>query len=278
MRVGPAGYPEEAKGKTEAVFALLENLGLSALEYAAVYGLRLSEESASRIGILSESNDIQMSMHAAYYISLASKDPQVRERSKQRLVQALRLAPLMQVQRIVFHAGGYSGHTQAEAYSMIKDAISGALEISDRKSKTTFLAPEIAGKTTAFGSPEELIRLCSEVEGCIPTIDWAHLYARSKGEVQTKEHYRRVLQQFEEALGKVFVQNMHFHVSGIVFGETGEREHRPLGGEWGPDILPLVELVLEMGYKPTFISETPDSTRGALYVKALLQAMEKDDR
>jgi len=278
MRVGPAGYPDEAKGKTKAVFALLENLGLSALEYAAVYGLRLSEESASRIGILAESNDIQMSMHAAYYISLASKDPQVRERSKQRLVQALRLAPLMQVQRIVFHAGGYSGHTQAEAYSMVKDAISGALEISGRKSKTTFLAPEIAGKTTAFGSPEELIRLCSEVEGCIPTIDWAHLYARSKGEVQTKEHYRRVLQQFEQGLGKVFVDNMHFHVSGIVFGETGEREHRPLGGEWGPDILPLVELVLEMGYKPTFISETPDSTRGALYVKALLQAMEKDDR
>ncbi len=277
MRVGPAGYPDEARGKTEAVFALLESLGLSALEYAAVYGLRLSEDSAGRIGILAESNDIQMSMHAAYYISLASKDPQVRERSKQRLVQALRLAPLMQVQRIVFHAGGYSGHTPAEAYSMVKDAISDALEISGRRSKTTFLAPEIAGKTTAFGSPEELIRLCSEVEGCIPTIDWAHLYARSRGEVQTKEHYRRILKQFEDGLGEVFTDNMHFHVSGIIFGDTGEREHRPLGEEWGPDILPLIELVLEMGYKPTFISETPDSTRGALYVKALLQAMETDN-
>ena len=33
--------------------------------------------------------------------------------------------------------------------------------------------------------------------------------------------------------------------------------------------MPLMELVLENGYKPTFISETPNPLRGAIYAKIL---------
>ena len=68
---------------------------------------------------------------------------------------------------------------------------------------------------------------------------------------------------------------MHFHVSGIVYTEKGEGSHRPMGDEWGPDILPLVEIVQEVGYKPTFISESPNPLEGALYVKYLFEEMEK---
>ncbi|MFW9800236.1 MAG: hypothetical protein ACFFD9_07365, partial [Candidatus Thorarchaeota archaeon] len=55
----------------------------------------------------------------------------------------------------------------------------------------------------------------------------------------------------------------------------GEESHKPLGGRWGPDIVPLMETVIEVGYKPTFISETPNPLRGALYAKALYDELEK---
>jgi deoxyribonuclease-4 len=68
---------------------------------------------------------------------------------------------------------------------------------------------------------------------------------------------------------------MHFHVSGIEYTAAGESSHKPLGKEWGPDILPLVEIVCEVGYKPTFISESPQPILGALYTKYLFEELEK---
>ncbi len=272
-RIGPAGYPAQARGNARRVFAVLKEAGLSALEYAAVYGLRVSEKRARLIGMLAEESDITMSVHAPYYISLASRSRETRARSVRRLVHALTMAPLMGVRRIVFHAGGYSGLSHEEAYRVIRDALAAVWAQAGHLGGGALLAPETSGKLGSFGSPEELMRLCSELEGVIPTIDWAHLYARGQGRPATRAEYEEVLTSFEDALGELFVKNMHFHVSGILYTEAGEKQHMPLGMEWGPDILPLVELVDELGYTPTFISETPDSLRGALYVKFLFEGI-----
>lgn len=272
--IGPAGYPSEAKGNPKRVFEMIREVGLNALEYAAVHGLRTSKEKARLIGKYSLENGISMSLHAAYYISLASTNPDTREKSKQRLIKALTFAPLMGVKRIIFHPGTKGGLSDDEAYIVIKKALQEVWEEAGHLGGGAYLAPEIAGKINAFGSVEEIIRLCTELEGTIPTIDWAHLYARSQGEINDKESYLKILNRFENALGEIFVKNMHFHVSGIEYTKAGESKHRPLGFEWGPDILPLMEIVGEVGYKPTFISESTEPLKGALYAKFLLEELE----
>ncbi|MHA1907233.1 MAG: TIM barrel protein [Candidatus Thorarchaeota archaeon] len=275
---GPAGYPADAKGNPRKVFEILKEANLTALEYAAVYGLRTSEEKASLIGKLAADNGITMSLHAAYYISLASTNPETRIKSKQRLVKALTFAPLMGVKRIVFHPGTHGGLPPEESYIVIRNALREIWETAGHLGGGAFLAPEIAGKIKAFGSIEEIIRLCQDVEGTIPTIDWAHLYARSQGVVNDKDSYLKILEQFESSLGELFTKNMHFHISGIEYTKAGESKHRPLGDEWGPDILPLAEIIAELGYKPTFISESTEPIRGALYAKYLLDELEKSNK
>ncbi|MEM2141786.1 MAG: TIM barrel protein [Candidatus Thorarchaeota archaeon] len=274
VRFGPAGYPEGSKD-TDTALDLLNKLGLNALEYEAVYGLRVNESGARAIGEAADRHRILMSMHAEYYISLVSKDPQIRARSRARLVRGLRLSPLMSVRRLVFHVGSYSGLTPEEAYPIVRDSLRSICEAIDADNKT-LLCPETAGKTNAFGSLEEILRLCQDIDRCVPTIDWAHLYARNQGNLGA-EDFARVLDTFERELGERFVNNMHFHVSGITFGDTGEREHRPMGGEWGPDVFPLVRLVVERGYSPTFISETPDPVTGAVYVKQLYHMIRESE-
>ncbi|MBD3406759.1 MAG: TIM barrel protein [Candidatus Lokiarchaeota archaeon] len=275
LKFGPAGYPAEAKNSVKRVFQILSDVELDALEYAAVYGLRMGEKKAISIGKAAKSANITMSMHAPYYISLASKKDDVRERSRNRLIKALKFAPLMGVKRIVFHAGGYSGRDPNEAYQLILDSLQEVWSTAGHHGNGALLAPEIAGKLKAFGSVDEIIRICENVEGCIPTIDWAHMYARRQGGIATKKDYLDILEVFEGRLGEKFTKNMHFHVSGIIFTKAGEKAHRPLDGKWGPDILPLVEVIREVGYKPTFISETPDSLKGALYTKYLFEELEK---
>ncbi|MDH4215032.1 MAG: TIM barrel protein [Candidatus Thorarchaeota archaeon] len=272
---GPAGYPEAAQGNLKRVFEILVDAGVNALEYAAVHGLRTTEEKAKQIGNLAQESGIAMSMHAAYYINLASKDPEIRERSRQRLIKALKFAPLMGVQRIVFHPGIQGGMTPDEAHIVVRDSLRSIWEEIGSQPRGIFLAPEIAGKIVMYGSVEQIIGLCQDVEGCIPTVDWAHLYARSQGQMNDGESYRKVLTKFEDALGSLFINNMHFHISGITFTERGEASHKPLGEEWGPDLYPLIEIIHEVGYKPTFICESPNPLRGALYAKYIFEQIEK---
>lgn len=275
---GPAGFPADAAGNAERVFQIISGFGLTALEYAAVYGLRISEDGARRLGHLSERHGVSMSMHAAYYINLASRSTETRERSKLRLKKALLCAPLMKVKRIVFHVGTYGGLEPERAHIVVRNAIREVWDESGHLGGGALLAPEIAGKLKTYGSVDEIARLCSETEGTIPTIDWAHLYARNQGSIDDRESFLKVLQKFEDSLGSIFRNNMHFHVSGIEFTKAGESRHRPLGHNWGPDIFPLVQLVHEVGYKPTFISESPDPITGALYAKHLLEGLEKSNR
>lgn len=129
-----------------------------------------------------------------------------------------------------------------------------------------------------YGSVDQIIALCHDVEGCIPTIDWAHLYARSQGKINDKESYQKILTQFESELGSLFVDNMHFHISGITFTEKGEVSHQQCGEEWGPDLHPLMEIVYELGYKPTFICESPNPLQGALFAKFLFEQIEMGKR
>lgn len=275
IRFGPAGYPLEARGNVKKVFKILSDAGMDAFEYAAVYGLRTKEEKAKLIGNLSKEAGIAMSMHAAYYINLASNTSRIRKASKQRLVKALKFAPLMNVKRIVFHAGTHGNRSRDEAHVIIRDALREVWEEAGPSGEGAYLAPEIAGKLSTYGSKEQIIKLCQEVDGCIPTVDWAHLYARNQGKVNDKESYLKVITQFEDGLGDLFVKNMHFHVSGITFTEKGEKAHRPLGQEWGPDILPLMEIVRECGYKPHYICESTNPLEGALYTKFLYEELEK---
>jgi deoxyribonuclease-4 len=274
---GPAGFPAESTGNVERAFQIISEVGLTALEYAAVYGLRTSEDSARQLGRFSEKYGVSMSMHAAYYINLASRSAETRERSKLRLKKALRFAPLMKVRRIVFHVGTYGGLEPEEAHLVIRNAIQEIWDDAGHLGRGALLAPEIAGKLKTYGSVDEIIRLCSETDGTIPTIDWAHLYARNQGSINDRDSFLKLLERFDDNLGSVFRNNMHFHVSGIEFTKAGESRHRPLGREWGPDIFPLVELVHEFGYKPTFISESPDPITGALYAKHLLEGLERSN-
>jgi deoxyribonuclease-4 len=275
---GPAGYPGAAQGNLKRVFEILVDAGVNALEYAAVHGLRTTEKKALEIGDLARKHGIQMSLHAAYYINLASKNPEIRERSRQRLIKALIYAPLMDVKRVVFHPGTLGGMSPDDAHIVVRDALRSVWEEAGSRGGGAFLAPEIAGKIAMYGSVDQIIALCRDVDGCIPTIDWAHLYARSQGLVNDRESYLKILNLFEIELGSLFVDNMHFHFSGITFTEKGEASHQPVGEEWGPDLYPLLEIVQEVGYKPTFICESPNPLQGALFAKYIFEQIEMGNR
>lgn len=254
VRVGPAGLG----GVNEAVRNLEEfhKLGLGACEIAFTYGIYIkSEVDALKIGKKAKELNIQLSIHAPYYINLNSEEEKKVEQSKQRILDSCKIGEVMGVKYVVFHPGFYGKRTSEETYENIKKEIIKMQETIKKNNWKIKLAPETTGKVNVFGKEEEILQLVKDT-GCFFTIDFAHLLARSGGKMTYKEMVEKV---------KNF-KTLHCHFSGIEWGDKGERNHKLLDED---EIKKLVS-VLPKDKEITLINESPDTVADAVKILKVL--------
>ncbi len=268
VKFGPAGNPLGYKGETINVCNYIRRRGLDAYEYQATYGVRISKQSALKLKKNSKENNILVSMHAPYYINLSSNKDDVMERSIQRLIQSAKAAEWMDAYRIVFHPGFYTIYTPTEAMMKLHSAINDLKDKLDSMdiSKYTF-APETTGKKSQLGSLEEIIEICQIHENFTPTIDFAHLHARSGGGIKSKEDYGKIFEKLED---KLSLKSLHSHFTSIEFTDKGEiRHHTLFEDNYGPPLEPLLEEIVERGWNVTVICETPLLDEDALLMQSI---------
>jgi deoxyribonuclease-4 len=266
VRFGPAGRPLGYKGKTTKVCDYIKEVGLDAFEYQATYGVRISKQSALELGENAKKNDILISMHAPYYINLCSQKEDTVKKSIARLIQSVKAGNWMSSYRIVFHTGFYTKYSPDEAMKKCKDAISDLLEkVEILGIKNYTFAPETTGKKSQFGSLEELIDICQTFDNFAPTVDFAHMHARSGGSIKNKEDYAKIFNKLENELG---LKSLHSHFTKIEYTDAGEKKHHVLADEnFGPPLAPLLELISENGFDVTIVCETPYLDIDALEMK-----------
>jgi deoxyribonuclease-4 len=252
--VGPAG--SDGLGNLKGV-QRVARLGLDCMEVAFVYGVRMQPTDAEALGALARGKGITLSVHAPYYINLAADDPVKLAASKQRILDSGRMAALMGARNIVFHAGFYQALTPERAFMRIAAAIEELQTAARGHGWPVALCPETTGKSSQFGSLEEVLRLAHHT-GCGFTIDFAHLLARSGGELD----YRRVLDRLPG--------RFHAHFTGVEYGPKGERRHVPTTPAF---FRPLAEELLRRRLDVTLINESPRSYRDAAMMKRVLTSL-----
>ena len=104
---GPAGMCRRAsEQKVKSTIDFLEFIkenGLGAFEYQCGRGVNIGDEKAALIGKKAKDLGISLSIHAPYYISLASAEEQKRENSIKYILQSAHAAQAMGAARIVVH-------------------------------------------------------------------------------------------------------------------------------------------------------------------------------
>ena len=217
----------------------------------------MSAEHAREAGALARAKGITLSVHAPYYINLASAEKEKIEASKQRILDSCRKAHALGARNVVFHPGFYQTKTAERTYALVKKAV---IEIQATITKNKWkvqLCPETTGKPSQFGSLSELLKLMQET-GCGICVDFAHLYAREQGRVD----YATILKE----LPKKF----HAHFSGIAYGRKGERRHLNTTPKF---FKPLAEALLEAGRDVTLINESPRPYKDAAMMKKVITAL-----
>lgn len=280
---GPGGNCEwfkESGGKTsDQVPAFLKAQGLTAYEVECGRGVRMNGAVADRLRAEAQKNEILLSVHAPYYISMSSLEPEKRENSVRYLLESAALAKRIGAGRIVFHSGSCAKISREEALQLALATLRDALAAFDREGYgDIILCPETMGKLNQLGSLEEVMSLCALDERLLPTLDFGHLNAREQGLFYGAEDYERVLSVVEDRLGAYRAKVFHAHFSKIEYTAGGEKRHLTFEDTvYGPDFEPLAEVLARRGAEPVIICESAGTqSRDALAMKKMYEkALEK---
>ena len=276
-RFGPAGSCERSAAEkiksTEKLIEWLAAQGLNAFEYQCGRGVMVKEPKARLFRKKAEECGVKLSIHAPYFISLASAEEEKRLNSIQYIFQSAQAADWMGADRIVVHPGGLGKRSRAEATALAKVTLATAQQYLDENGlEHIHICPEVMGKINQLGDLSEVLEFCTLDERMLPCVDFGHLNSRLQGSMS----YAAALDEIENKLGVDRLKTMHIHFSKIEYTSGGEKRHLTFADEvYGPAFEPLIEEIVRRGMTPTVICEssgtqTDDAMTMMAYYKTLL--------
>jgi deoxyribonuclease IV len=274
LRFGTAGIPlsTAAGGKTLDGVKHVRKLGLEAMELEFVHSVNLNPETALGVNEAREENDVLITTHGSYYINLNAKEAEKRGASRSRILQAANIARQAGSWSLTFHAAFYQGMEKEQTYNNVKEQLKKILAELRENGNNIWIRPETTGKPTQFGDLKEIIKLSQELEGVMPCVDFAHLHARTNGKNNTASEFHSILSEIEKGLGREGLDNMHIHMSGIAYGEKGEKHHLYLDDS-DLNYKDLLKKWKEFNIKGVVISESPNIEADGLLMKKTYEKM-----
>lgn len=261
-KFGPAGnsdsFREQGYRSTMQAPGWLQAMGLTAYEYQCGHGTRVNAATAEGFGRKAAEHGIAVSLHAPYYISLASADEEKRLNSIRYILDSARLVAQMGGNRIVVHPGGLGGRGRDEATALAIQTLREAQATLDAEGLSgVHICPETMGKINQLGDLDEVIQMCRAEERFYPCIDFGHLNSRTLGGMNSREAFAAVLDRLHNALGEERGRAFHVHFSKIEYSAGGEKRHLTFEDTaFGPEPLPLMTLIAERGLSPVVICES----------------------
>ena len=253
--MGPAAYPTTKVAKFFEMIDLCHLKQYSALELELI-GITATEYTSSKsmedIAHYAQNKGIGLSLHGSMYINLAAIEENKVNLAKEHIQQGFRVAKAASA-NLIFHPGYFQ---KLEHDVAIQKAISllTSLELAD----PSIIFLETPGKLNSIGSLDELLQIATQT-GVQIGIDWSHYFARNLGK-NLKEigEILDVLNLLENAINQKY---FHMHISGIEFGQKGEKRHLSFANSDFPLEL-LVQAFQEIDYPGTLICESPRRWEG----------------
>lgn len=263
----PISTPKKPGGSVGAILRLKE-LELNALELGWVRAVRVTEETCAAILAAGKEQDVAISVHASYFINLNANDGEW-VNSRKRLMDAAIYGKLAGATDIIFHPGSYFGKPPTEVVPLAIQRLQGCLEELRSAGNNVMLRPETMGKSAMLGSLDDTLAMAKALPGVEPCIDFAHLHARpGDGSINTYEEFSHILELYGKTLGDKSLKHLHIHLSGIQYGEKGERKHLLLKDS-DLNLKGLFKALKAFQCQGRILCESPVMEDDALYMKKL---------
>ena len=281
IKFGPSGACEEFSAqkfkKTSDGAIWLKNKGVDLFEYSFGRGVNISQDKAIEYGKVFKDNGIELSVHAPYFINLATIEEDKALNNIRYIEDSLKALKNFGGNRCVFHPGSPVKLERREAMNILLKAFEHIVQIkNDNGYKDLLLCPETMGKLAQLGDLEEIIEIVNVGDkNIIPCIDFGHLNAREQGLFKSKDDYKRVIDRLIDGIGEKKTFNMHVHFSKIQYTDKGELRHLTFEDTiFGPEFEPLMEVFNEYKMSPYVVCESAGTqTRDSLAMKAYYNSL-----
>jgi len=263
IRIGQAGIPLSCKGRTnkDGLAYTKQVLDLNAMEIQFVRGLYvMADEEAQFIKDYSKENDVELHVHAPYYINLAGDEET--DLSFEKILFSARLAEKMGAKTVVTHPGYYGELSERKTLKRIIKNTKKLQSLFKKEKLKIKIGLETMGKQKVFGSLNEIVEVCSNVKGIIPAVDMGHIHARGNGCLKERKDFEGVFQKLKPLRLKHYL----IHLTGVLYEKGNEYYHLPIKKGDMP-LAPLIDIVLDNNYNVTFISESPLLEHDAVYIR-----------
>ena len=272
LYIAPSGRPVDCppvKRTTGAIESCIEH-GWSTMEISFTNNVYIKEREAQEVAALREEKGFPLSCHGSYFINLASEEPAKIVQSKARIIQGARRIQQCGGHSIVFHSAFYGSMDHADVTRQVVAELNEVQGQMQEMGVEVWLRPELTGKPTQHGTPQELVEVCNGVEMALPCIDWSHMHARNNGGWNSYDEWCQLLELLGKGIKKNVLQRMHMHVSGIEYGESGEKKHIPLP-QSDLNYRELMKALKAFDVRGTLIVEAPDENQAGdvdLFIEA----------
>jgi deoxyribonuclease-4 len=239
-------------------------LGLNAMEVEFVHSVYMKKEVAEELGGVAKDLGVRLSIHAPYYINLASEKKETIAASRKRIFDCADRGERMGADTVAIHSAFYGKSDPEKVYDIVKAQFQRILdEMKSAGIKNLNLGVETMAKKAQFGTLEEAIRLHKELKKVVPYIDWAHLFVRGGGHVD----YAEVFDRLEDA----GLKHINSHFEGVAKNKKGEFVdiHTPISKS--PDFAPLAREIVKRKIDITVISESPLLEKDSLKMKQMIE-------
>ena len=271
---GPSGHDEtfvqEGYQATIQMPKWLHEKGLELFEYSFGRGVRVSAETADAIGNEADKYGIEMSVHAPYFINVASVEQEKADNSITYLTSSLKILRHFHGNRCVFHPGAEGKQPRNEAFARTLDNFTRALDvIKANGDDDLIICPETMGKQAQIGTVDEVIKLCQLAPNVYPCVDFGHVNSLLGGALKTADDFQRIIDAMFDGIGEEKTKNMHVHFSKIMYGAKGEIKHLTFADNvYGPEFEPLCEVIVKNNLTPHILSESAGTQMlDSLYMK-----------
>lgn len=259
---GPSGncerFYEEGNLHTEQAAQFVRENGLDCYEYSFGRGVRLSEEKAHTIGAAFAAAEVEISVHAPYFVNFANPDAEMAQKSFGYVLESGRMLKAMGGKRCVFHPAAQGKLSRADAVALTSDRLK---QLRDylylNELQQLMFCPETMGKEAQIGTVEEIAHFCEIDPVFTPCIDFGHVNARGQGFLKTEKDFEHILEVMLERLGYDRMRHFHAHFSKIMYGKKGEIKHLTFADDvFGPEFEPLAEALIALKLEPYIVSES----------------------
>jgi deoxyribonuclease-4 len=174
-----------------------------------------------------------VTIHAVYLINPATKDGEMRKKSAESLIHALRMGDEIKAEGVVLHPGSTVGEPMDEALQRVGEMLKHALTESER---VPLLLENTAGAGNTIGRSFEELRELIDLAGGHRRIgvclDSCHMYA-SGFDISTAEKLSGVMDEFKKVVGIRRLKCLHVNDSQVPLGSNRDRHAIPGEGEIG---------------------------------------------